>query len=97
MHRIEFKIDIHKSKKNIFLNFKKNNISKLYDNRVINSVYFDNNKFEIYHDSVEGISPRKKIRLRYYGDSLKFKNLKELLLEKKYTNFTGRSKISKKI
>ena len=98
MHRIEFKVDIHKSRKNIFLNFlKKNKISKLYEDRVINSVYFDNDKFEIYFDSVEGISPRKKIRLRYYGDSLKFNNQKELLLEKKYTNYNGRSKISKKI
>ena len=62
MQRIEFKIDIHKSKKNIFLNFLNiNKVFKLYDDRLINSIYFDNDKFEIYNDSVEGISPRKKI------------------------------------
>ena len=98
MQRIEFKIDIHKSKKSIFFDFlKTNKISKLYDDRLINSIYFDNDKFEIYHDSVEGLSPRKKIRLRYYGDKKLLNKQKELLLEKKYTNFTGRSKISKKV
>ena len=98
MQRIEFKIDIHKSKKNIFFNFLKNNkFSQLYQDRLINSIYFDNDKFEIYHDSVEGLSPRKKIRLRFYGDKKQFTKQKELLLEKKYTNFAGRSKTSKKI
>lgn len=98
MQRIEFKIDIHKSKKSIFFDFLKNNkVTKLYDDRTINSIYFDNDKFEIYHDSVEGLSPRKKIRLRFYGDKKEFNKQKELLLEKKYTNFTGRSKISKKV
>ena len=48
MQRIEFKIDIHKSKKNIFLNFLNiNKVFKLYDDRLINSIYFDNDKFEI--------------------------------------------------
>ena len=98
MQRIEFKIDIHKSKKSIFFDFlKTNKVTKLYDDRTINSIYFDNDKFEIYHDSVEGLSPRKKIRLRFYGDKKEFNKQKELLLEKKYTNFTGRSKISKKV
>ena len=96
MERIEFKIDIEKSKKNIFLNFLiKNNITKLYEDRLINSIYFDNDKFEIYYDSVEGLSPRKKIRLRFYGTKNQL-DKKEILLEKKYTNFSGRSKISNK-
>jgi len=97
MERIEFKIDIDKSRKNIFLDFlTKNNIKKLYVDRLINSIYFDNNKFEIYYDSIEGLSPRKKIRLRYYGTKNQL-NKKKFLLEKKYTNFSGRSKISNKI
>lgn len=98
MQRIEFKIDIHKSKKNIFFDFlKTNKASKLYDDRLINSIYFDNDKFEIYYDSVEGLSPRKKIRLRFYGDKSQLDKQEELLLEKKYTTFSGRSKISKKV
>jgi SPX domain protein involved in polyphosphate accumulation len=98
MHRIEFKIDIHNSKKNIFFNFlKTNKASKLYEDRLINSIYFDNNRFEMYHDSNEGLSPRKKIRLRFYGDKNQLDKQKELLLEKKYTVLSGRSKTSKKV
>ena len=59
-----------------------NKVFKLYDDRLINSIYFDNDKFEIYNDSVEGISPRKKIRLRFYGDKNQFDKQKEILLEK---------------
>ena len=98
MQRIEFKIDIHRSNKNIFFDFLRDNkFSKLYEDRLINSIYFDNDKFEMYHDSIERLSPRKKIRLRFYGDKKKFSKQNELLFEKKYTNFNGRSKISKKI
>ena len=50
----------------------------------------------MYNDSIEGLIPRKKIRLRYYGH----KNLdfihKEANLEIKYTNDTGRSKDTNK-
>ena len=96
MKRIEYKIDINESKKINFLNYLKNNKAKtLYKKRLVNSIYFDNEDFEMYFDSVEGISPRKKIRLRYYGKPrLNLNNIK-LLLEKKYTNFLGRSKSSK--
>ena len=75
MDRIEYKIDIDKSKKIEFLNFlKENKYVKLHENRVVNSIYFDNLNFEIYNDSIEGLSPRKKIRLRYYGEELFVKN-----------------------
>ena len=68
MNRIEYKIDIDASKKITFLNFlKKNKAKTLYKKRLVNSIYFDNDDFEMYFDSVEGLSPRKKIRLRYYG------------------------------
>ena len=33
---------------------------KLYDERNISSIYFDNKRFLMYHDSIEGIIPRKK-------------------------------------
>ena len=50
MQRIEFKIDIHRSNKNIFFDFLRDNkFSKLYEDRLINSIYFDNDKFEMYH------------------------------------------------
>jgi len=49
-------------KKFIFLN----NGKLLYPKRIINSVYFDND-FKMYFDSIEGVVPRKKIRLRAYN------------------------------
>tara|TARA_B100000767_G_C19765665_1_gene537368 strand:- start:326 stop:934 length:609 start_codon:yes stop_codon:yes gene_type:complete len=98
MDRIEYKIDIDKSKKIEFLNFlKENKYVKLHENRVVNSIYFDNLNFEIYNDSIEGLSPRKKIRLRYYGEELFVKNKTKTLYETKFTKFSGRSKETKPI
>ena len=96
MNRIEYKIDIDESKKITFLNFLKiNKANYIYKKRLVNSIYFDNNDFEMYFDSVEGLAPRKKIRLRYYGKyQPNIDNIK-MLFEKKYTNFLGRSKSSK--
>ena len=98
MNRIEYKVDIDQSKKINFLNFLLDNkATTLYEKRLVNSIYFDNHNFEIYNDSVEGLSPRKKIRLRYYGKpKYNFKD-KKIFLEKKFTNFSGRSKISNEI
>tara|TARA_Y100000768_G_C23704796_1_gene553064 strand:- start:82 stop:699 length:618 start_codon:yes stop_codon:yes gene_type:complete len=96
MNRIEYKIDIEKSKKISFLNFlKKKKAKKLYEGRVVNSIYFDNSKLEMYHDSVEGISPRKKIRLRYYGLE-KVSNSTSVNLEIKYSKPSSRAKGTKK-
>ena len=97
MHRIEYKVDIDNSKKNIFYNFlEKKKAKQLYEKRLINSIYFDNNNLEIYNDSTEGLCPRKKIRLRYYGSREEL-NDKKIFLEKKFTNFSGRSKVSNEI
>ena len=98
MNRIEYKVDIDKSKKISFLNFLlENKANTLYEKRLVNSIYFDNNDFEIYHDSVEGLSPRKKIRLRYYGKPNQDLKGKKIFLEKKFTSYLGRSKVSNKI
>ena len=45
-----------------FLNKKKAN--KIHEPRVIESLYFDNQNFQIYNDSIEGLVPRKKLRIR---------------------------------
>ena len=86
MNRIEYKTDIHNSKKINFLNFlNKKKFKVLFKDRIVNSIYFDNENLEMYHDSIEGLCPRKKIRLRYYGDKKIIKK-SEVFLEKKYTN-----------
>ena len=46
---------------------KESNGIKFYPDRKVHSVYFDNDKFQSYHNSIEGVVPRKKIRFRYYN------------------------------
>ena len=45
------------------LSFKKH-----YEDRFISSIYYDTLDFKLYRDSIQGISVRKKIRLRYYNE-----------------------------
>ena len=79
-------------KKEFFLNLKlKKKINKLFPARKINSIYFDTINLDFFHDSEEGISPRKKIRIRYYNND--FKNLN---LEIKHTSSYWRTKYVKK-
>ena len=63
--RVEEKLYI--KDENLF-NFKKflntKSAKSLYKPRVIESLYFDNNSFQMHNDSVEGLTPRKKIRDR---------------------------------
>ena len=66
-------------------------INKLYPSRIINSIYFDTINLDFFHDSEEGISPRKKVRVRYYNN-----NFEDLNLEIKYTNSFWRTKYVKK-
>ena len=47
----------------------------------------------MYNDSIEGLTPRKKIRVRNYPDS----NDKNFLLENKISSIEGRFKVNKKI
>lgn len=62
---------------------------QLHPSRQINSVYFDNENLQMFYDSEEGILPRKKIRLRWYGD-----NQTKLIKEVKISSFEGRFKTS---
>ncbi|MDC1176904.1 VTC domain-containing protein [Candidatus Pelagibacter sp.] len=92
--RLEKKIFI--SKENLF-DFKKFLINKslktLYEPRKIQSLYFDNENLSMYADSVEGVVPRKKIRIRNYPSS----KTENFFLEKKFSSVEGRFKMSQKI
>ena len=92
--RIEKKILIHKS--NLF-EFKKKIFSlgahTLFENRSDQSLYFDNFYKQMDNDSVEGLAPRKKIRVRNYP-----KNLSNIFqFETKISSIEGRHKTTKKI
>ena len=66
--RKEIKFNLNKLNLEKFLFWiEKEGAEKLHNKRIVNSIYFDNEKLSMYHDSVEGIIPRKKIRMRNYN------------------------------
>ena len=92
--RIEKKLFI---KKGNLLEFKEilkiNEVKNLYPKRNIQSIYFDNLEKKMYLDSIEGVTPRKKIRIRNYPET---KN-SEFLFETKISSVEGRFKKNFKI
>jgi SPX domain protein involved in polyphosphate accumulation len=92
--RIEEKLLINFTQ---LFNFKKwlsmQGYKKLYPDRKIKSLYFDNLNNQMFSDSEEGITPRKKIRIRNYPD---YKDQK-FFLEKKISSPEGRFKEKKVI
>jgi len=95
--RIEKKFFIEESKYLDLLNlFNKKKILKIYNKRVVNSIYFENKHFDMFNHSEEGILPRKKIRLRWYGDTYLNNKLK-IFKEIKINSIEGKFKISKEI
>lgn len=87
--RIEDKL--HIENKNL-IDFKefllKKKAKKIHQPRIIESLYFDNTNFQIYNDSVEGLVPRKKIRVRNYPET----EDKKFYLEIKNSSLEGRFK-----
>ena len=92
--RVEKKIFI---KKENLLDFKEKISSigaiNLYKSRKVQSIYFDNINKDMYNDSIEGLNPRKKIRVRNYPDNIN----KYFFLEYKISSIEGRFKVNKKI
>lgn len=90
--RIEDKLYIKSENLIDFKNFLKINFCKsLYKPRIIESLYFDNNKLQTYNDSIEGMVPRKKIRIRNYPLS----DDKKFYFEIKNSSVEGRFKTRK--
>ena len=85
LKRHEVKFILNNKAKSKFL--MRNNLSKLYPDRIVESIYFDTSEFKFFHLSEEGITPRIKIRIRGYNNGL-FENL-----EIKKTNSYDRQKI----
>lgn len=63
----------------------------IFEPRVITSVYFDTADFNMFHDSEEGVLPRKKVRIRWYNDCKIFS------LENKTASIEGRFKVSTRL
>lgn len=88
--RIEEKILSNCLQNNLLKTFLSNNkATKIHDDRVISSLYFDNKFFQMFKDSEEGCVPRKKIRLRRYSNS------DQINFEIKISSVEGRYKTTK--
>tara|TARA_B100000959_G_C14856567_1_gene572422 strand:- start:172 stop:852 length:681 start_codon:yes stop_codon:yes gene_type:complete len=68
------------NRKALFIQYKLSSLllSKSYPDRWVNNIYFDNINLDLFNQSIEGISKRSKVRLRWYGD---FHSLKDPVLE----------------
>ena len=59
-----------------------------FDERVVNSIYFDTLDFKSATDNLDGISNREKHRVRWYGDNMDIL-IKPILENKVKENFQG--------
>jgi len=90
--RIEEKLFIDTGKIIDFKNFLADKtVKQIFKKRKIESLYFDNQNYEMYNDSIEGLTPRKKIRVRNYPDT----SDKKQYLEIKISSVEGRFKTRK--
>ena len=90
--RIENKYELSIAKLPELYTFLKNSYAEeIYPTRLIRSIYFDNQNFSAYRESIEGVVPRKKIRIRNYPNtSVNFN------LETKINSIEGKFKTTKK-
>lgn len=92
--RTEEKILFRSSEQSVFIDevFKNKNVQKLYGDRIINSLYFDNTSFQMHCESEEGLVPRKKLRYRIYGYDKIFSYSGRVNREIKVSSVEGRYK-----
>ena len=90
--RIEEKLFIDKNQIVDFKEFlNKSSAEPLFHPRQIKSLYFDNKNLEMFTDSIEGLTPRKKIRIRRYPNEKD----SSLYFEIKNSSVEGRFKTRK--
>ena len=65
---------------------------KTFPQRLVNSIYFDNDIYQDVWDNINGFGNRKKIRLRWYDD---IKDSKVFIEEKKKINFITKKNVQK--
>ena len=89
--KVIFHISEYSKMKNLIFS---SNGKKIYPTRHIKSIYFDNNKNQMFIDSEEGSLPRKKLRIRTYPKN----NIEtNWFFEKKINSVEGKFKTTKKI
>ncbi len=66
-------------------------LKKIYKERIVNSIYYDFSDMKLARENIDGLSNRKKVRIRYYGNIIDFKDPN--LEIKIKTGSTGKKKI----
>jgi len=90
--RIEEKLSIDSSRVIDFKSFlAKKAVKQIHQRRKIESLYFENLNYDMYTDSIEGLTPRKKIRVRNYPGTQD----RNMYLEIKISSVEGRFKTRK--
>ena len=71
--RNEIKIPVNKDLNLYFDHWKdfQNKVFRPYKDRLINSIYYDDENFTTAHNNLSGISNRRKYRIRWYNDRFK--------------------------
>jgi len=67
-YEIKFVLDNAKLSEAMQWLYNKTTANKTYDNRTVNSIYFDDVESSSVRDNLAGITQRKKLRLRWYGN-----------------------------
>ena len=94
--RFEEKLKLNNNKLHQFKEWlNKNNFKEIYETREVYSIYYDNNLFQTYVDSNEGVVPRSKLRIRTYNFTSFLEN--KFNIEIKNSLNYGRLKSSKKL
>ena len=76
--RYEKKFRISKSDFPLFLTLiNKQKFKVHYESRFISSIYYDTINFNLYRDSINGVSQRRKYRARFYNDNYEEINFEE--------------------
>ena len=60
----------------ILLNRSKFLFTTQFSDRLVNSIYFDDEHYTSINQNIDGVSEKKKYRLRWYGD---FKNITKII------------------
>mgnify|MGYP000282770244 FL=1 len=88
LYRYERKYLLKKINLNKFLaELFKNNFKKIYKKRFINNIYYDTYNYDLLSHNIEGLSERKKIRIRWYGETFGLsKKTIELKIKSEFLN-----------
>lgn len=88
MYRREIKHRIdYNQLNNVYKKLNLNSFYKIYDDRIINNIYFDSRSLSKFFANDDGISERNKFRIRWYGNNSNTYDYRlEIKIKKEFIN-----------